>query len=237
MDGLQHHAIGLAALERYEEPGLYLLFDDGSELTLTAKEIKATAKRFLADPELLTPDMRRAAHYSPCEICPEKHSAKICHAILPYLPFIESTEHYLSHESVVAAWRAPGDEPLSLMRTDLQQALKYVAMLSLMSYCETGRQYEAYFREVNPLLPPEQIAEAVFRRLHVATAGNLTEMRQVVKRMALELLTTSRCQTRRIALISSSDAFLNAFVNVQTATELLLLDIQSQLEQLEAENP
>ena len=208
-------------LSTFEEPGWYLLWPDGNRLALTRPRIEDSTRQMLDDPERIPASVRAAAVYAPCDICPERDRAIICHAIKPVLPFIRDVDHCMSYERVTAVYREVDSEMLSVVETSMQDALRFVCLISLMQYCEVGRKYARYFAGVNPLLPASDIAAAVYRNLFVEAAGNQTEIAATIETMSKELLHTTRCQAERVRLVCKQDAFVNAYVATYTVVQLL----------------
>ena len=52
--------------------------------------------------------------------------------------------------------------------------------------------------------------------------GNLEEIKEMIKRFGEELKVSSANQVRGLNLVCKNDAFLNAFVNTQFVTQLLM---------------
>lgn len=140
----------LIAPSAFPDAGLYLLFPDGHRLDLTEDVISAAAQRFLGDPQRLPDHIRAAAEYQPCSICPQRNTAKICHAIVATLPFVDDVDRYVSNDKVTAVYRERGSAILEVSQTNMVEALKYLSTLSLMNYCEVGRKYFPYFQGVSP---------------------------------------------------------------------------------------
>jgi hypothetical protein len=212
-------------IDAFPEPGLYLLFPDGHRLDLTDEVIIAATRRFLADAQRLPPEVKAAAEFQLCSICPKRETAEICHAIMATLPFIDAVDRYLSYDSVTAVFRARGSDILHVSRTTMQEAIKYLAMLSVMHYCEVGRKFFPYFRGVNPLMPSEDIATQVFRNLYFDCRGNEDGIRAIINRMQTEIRVTTRCQMDRLRLICHNDVFLNALVAVHSTAAWLDFDL------------
>lgn len=213
----------------FSEPGLYLVMPDGERVVLTRKVIEQRTQALLDDPEALSPETRAAADYQPCDICPERDTAEICHAILTTLPFLDEIDRYMSYDRVTAIFRDPETHMLMLSETSMQEALQYISILSLVHYCEVGRKYSQFFEGINPLMPQLQIAAAVFRNMYMACQGDLQRISDTLQKMQEELMQTTQCQVKRLRLISKRDAFLNAFVATQSTTELLLMEIRDRL--------
>ncbi len=209
----------------FPDAGLYLLFPDGLRLDLTEDVIGRAAQRFLGDPMRLPDHVRAAAEYQPCSICPQRDTAKICHAIVATLPFVDDVDRYVSYDRVTAVYRERGSAIIEVSQTNMVEALKYLTMLSLMHYCEVGRKYFSYFLGVSPLMPAEQIALRVFHNLYFDCRGDLGKIRSIIAQMQEEIQVTTRCQMDRLRLICRNDAFLNALVNVHSTAGWLDYDL------------
>lgn len=218
--------------EDFEKPGLYLIFEDEDPLALTRENIDRIVTTYLNDSNLLPDSVKKAVEFAPCSICPERDTAKICHAILPILPFVEKTDQFYSHETVTAVYRAAEAMPLQIVDTTMQQALMFVAILSLTEYCETGLQFKQYFRGINPLMPADQIANTMFKNIYLDYQGDLEAISSLVQEMSSSFTTTSSCQIERLQLISRRDAFCNAFVNTQNTSAWLMMMIEDHIEDL-----
>lgn len=209
-------------MDRFTEPGLFLLFDDGRELLLTRRVVEAYKQRYLADPGLLPPEFRTAAEYRPCAVCPSRDTAVICHSIPTVFPFLEDLDRYISYERVTVVFRAepgehePGDAILHLTNTTMQRALQYVAILSLIYYCGVGRKYFKYFTGVIPFMDPGLIAERIYTNLYLDLRGDEGAINEIIARMRYEVDFTVRCQLKRLERLCRNDAFMNAFANMHT---------------------
>lgn len=203
------------------DPGLYLLWADGNRLGLTRAYIDSCSERMLADPCAIPLSVRAAATYKPCDICPERDRAVICHAIMPVLPFLLEVDNYMSYDRVTAVYREDGSDILNVVETSMQDALKFICILSVMQYCEVGRQYHHYFVGVNPLMPPDDMAQAVYRNIFMDAQGNRERIAETILRMREELLHTTRCQMARVKLVCQQDAFLNAYVATYVVIQIL----------------
>jgi len=207
--------------EKFSEPGLYLLFDDGMK------------QRYLKDPQLLPPSVRAAPAYAPCSVCPERDTALICHAIPTVFPFIEDMDRFLSHETVLAVFRpAPCDTSddssvLHVSRTSVQRALQYVSIMSLIDYCEVGRTYFKYFSGIIPLMDPLTIIERIYLSIYWDLRGDLPAIDALMVKMRTELDITVQCQLERLRLFCQSDVFPNAFVITHIVTQLLNADMET----------
>ena len=105
----------------------------------------------------------------------------------------------------------------------------------MIYHCEVGKKYSAYFEGVNPIMPQSHIANTVFLNLYLACKGNMQILESTLNTMQRELMQTVKCQMRRLQLICEGDAFLNAFVNTENTTEIMLLAVRSQARSLAEE--
>ena len=216
----------------FETPGLYLLLPDGTRVVLTREVIEKTTRALLDDPDAVPAHVRQAAEYQACSICPERDTAEICHAILPTLPFLEDIDRYMSYDKVTAVYREVDAGYIVVSETTMQNALQFVTILSLIHYCEVGQQYAEYFTGVNPLMPLESIGKAVFLNVYLACQGDVEQATALIDAMSKDILETARCQIKRLRLISSRDAFLNAFVNTELITRFVVKELNTQVAEM-----
>jgi len=212
-------------ISTFPDPGLYLLLPDGERLVLTRKSIEKTTRAMLDAPEIIPEHVRAATEYKPCDICPERDRAEICHAIMPTLPFFDDIDRYMSYDMVTAVYREGEEEVFVVCNARMADALQFVTILSLMSYCEVGQQYERYFEGINPLMPVDKIGKAVFLNIYLESEGDVGCVENVITKMSENILHTARCQTARLNLICKRDSFINAFVN----TDLIFQYIKNEL--------
>jgi hypothetical protein len=221
----------LVDFENYSDPGLYLHFEDGRILRLTRRFIEEMAQKYLSDPGLLPQAIREAPAYAPCEICPKRETAQICHAIPTVFPFIEDMNRFLSFQKVVAVFRSEPEEDhsegeLTVSHTSVQRALQYVSILSLMGYCEVGLTYYKYFTGIVPIMNPLALIERVYLNIFWDMKGNQEAIHALIAKMHQDLDFTLNCQLSRLQLFCKSDAFLNAFVNTHVITQFLEGDME-----------
>lgn len=209
----------------FPDPGLYLLLPDGGRLVLTRESIEKTTRAMLDAPDSIPAHVRAATEYKPCDICPERDSAEICHAIMPTLPFFDDIDRYMSYDMVTAVYREGEEEVFVVCKSRMADALQFVTILSLMNYCEVGQQYGLYFEGVNPLMPVDKIGKAVFLNIYLESEGDIDSIQNIINKMAENILHTAKCQTARLNLICKRDAFINAFVN----TDLIIQYIKNEL--------
>jgi len=214
----------------YPDPGLYLLYPDGSRLDLTRDHIEALTREILDDPSRIPPHLKAATEYEACAICPERYRAEICHSIMTTLPFMDEIDRHMSYDRVTAVFRSPEDNILHVVETTMQEALKYVTILALVHYCEVGRGYDMYFKGVDPLMPPQEIAAHVYRNIFFDMDGDLRATEAVILKMHEDIQLTTSCQVKRLQLISTRDAFANAFIATFAVIEMLFLELQRRVE-------
>lgn len=214
---------------QFPEPGLYLLFPDGQRIDLTLRHIEEVTAAYLSDSTLIPASVKAAAAYQLCDICPERHRAKICHAIMPALPFVQRFNSYMSYDLVTAVYREDEQPILQVAETSMQRALQFISILSMTRYCEIGRCYAHNFNGVNPLMPITRIAELVFSNMYVHHQGNLSAIHKEITHMQEQTLTIAGCQINRLRLISKSDALANAFANTQTITHVIFFQVKDHI--------
>lgn len=204
-------------------------------MSLTRDFIDKTKQRYLQDPQLLPPAVRATPAYAPCSVCPEQHTALICHAIPTVFPFIEDLDRFLSYEAVTAIFRSESSNSsdtsldLHVSRTSVQRALQYISILSVIFYCEVGRHYFKYFAGVSPLMDPLAVIERIYLNIYWDLRGDMPAIEALLAKMRHELDITIRCQVERLRLFCKSDAFPNAFVLTHIVTQFLAADIESLL--------
>lgn len=226
-------------IDAFSEPGLYLRPPGDAWLALTRPEIERRMQAMLDDPTSIPPEIRAATDYQPCEVCPEKESAVICHAIMTTLPFAAEIDRYVSFQNVTALYREPPFDTnapggVYVRVTSMQEALQYISMLSLLFYCEVGKKYYACFDNVNPLMPSDAISRTVFANVYLHCAGDQQAIQAMLTQMTEEILHTARCQIKRLQLICKQDAFINAIVGTHTTVQMIMNNLHGLYEGVHA---
>jgi hypothetical protein len=214
----------------FEKPGLYLLFSDGSKLILTKENIELTVETYWNDITKIPVRVRKATEFERCYFCPLKGIEDMCDAIRPTIPFLEIVDKYVSFDKVTAVYRDDNKDILYISSTTMQQALKYVSMLSLMRYCRKGRTYWRYFWGINPLMNGRETASRLYLNLAFLHNFNMDEINKVISKFKEEIKITSKNQVARMNLVCQNDAFSNSFVNTQIITEILSMNLDRALE-------
>lgn len=218
-------------LAECQEDGLYLFFDDADALRLTRVKIEEFSRRLWDDDGGLPAEMREAVEFRRCPICPQVEQAGFCEAVLPPLTFVQEVDRYVSFDRVIAVYRGRDDPVLHVSLTTMQQALRYVAFMSLLSYCSNGRKYWRYFNGVVPLMDSRELANRVYLNIYWLHRGDRQQIAAFIQQFKRELLLTMKHQITRLSLVCANDAFMNAYANTQAAIEYLAMDIERRLEE------
>jgi hypothetical protein len=216
--------------KEFEKPGLYLIFSDGSKLILTKENIELTVETYWNDITKIPLQVRKAIEFQRCYFCPLKRIEDMCDAIRPTIPFLEIVDKYVSFDKITAVYRDENKDILYISSTTMQQALKYVSILSLMHYCRKGRTYWRYFWGINPLMHGREIASRLYLNLIFLHNCNMDEINKVILKFKEEIKITSKNQVARMNLVCQNDAFSNSFVNTQIITEILSMNLDKALE-------
>ena len=214
--------------------GLYLMFENGKSLALTFEGVEERSRRVLSDPQKVPLKVLEAEAFQLCDICPKRGSGDTCHAIRPILAVFDCVEGYPSYAPVTAVYSAARDgkdRQVITTSTTLQRALQYVSLLSVMYYCELGKEYWKYFQGIHPLMHIEDMVIRVYLNMFWACGGDRERVRVLVERFHNEITTTTQCQLARLRLISYSDALINALILTQIASEFLVDNAEELIKQ------
>lgn len=213
-------------LSDYKEKGLYLLFKDSTRLILTKSNIEKTAAEYWSNPSKIPQAVKQTVEFQRCSFCPLKNRDDFCDALRPILPFLDVVDKYVSIDEVTAIYKGEEKELLRVSYTTMQEALKYLSILSLPQYCQIGRKYWKYFYGAIPLMNPKEIAGRGYLNAYWLHDGNRDKIINTFETFREDITATSQNQVKRLSLICKNDAFLNAFVNTQVITEFLNMDIE-----------
>jgi len=208
----------------YEQEGLYIILEDSRPLALTRSNIEQTAKKFWEDPGKINSKVKAAAEFQRCDFCPLRKTGGLCDAIRPTFPFLDALDKYLSHNQVTAVYKEDKGG-LCVHRTTMQQALRYLSVLSLVYYCQVTRKYWKHFWGIMPLMGAQEIAARLYLNFFYLNDGSKRAASKSISRFKEEITITSRNQVKRMNLVCDKDAFMNAFVNTQIITDILSFDI------------
>jgi hypothetical protein len=227
--GMKENKILQLNLNNYEQKGLYLLFEDSTLLSLTENEIATVSKKYWADTTRIPSEVREAADFGLCQICPEKGKKGICFALHPVLPFLDVVDKYASYDKVTAVYKGNDKDLMYVSDTTLAHALQYISVLSLMYYCRTGRKYWRYYYGVNPLMGVRATKNRLYLNIYWLHKGNLEKINKFISEFKKEIRVTSESQARRMRMLCKNDAFTNAFANIHIATEILSFNMEDAL--------
>lgn len=204
------------------KPGsLYLIFDDGTRVDFIEEEIREKGYRFLDDPSLVPDSVRKAAEFQRCSVCPERHQQGYCHALLPTLSSIEKIDKYPSFTPVTSIYKDRFSDELIIRQSSLQEALHCISILSLIYYCELGRECRDLFFKVNPIMDPQDVAARIYLNLYWQSGADEQKIAQKLGKFIKEIKVTIDCQVQRLRLICKKDAFINAFTITHVLTTML----------------
>jgi hypothetical protein len=206
----------------FEKEGLYLLFPDSTRLELTKENIEKVTDRYWQDPTKIPEDKRKAVEFQKCYFCPHKNEEDICDSIRPMLPFLDIVDQYVSYDKIIAVYKGSEDKLVHVKATSMQDALKYVSILSLLRYNLVLQKYWKYYYGIIPIMGGREVATRVYLNMYWLHRGNLEEIKEVIKRFGEELRVSSTNQVKRLNLVCKNDAFVNAFVNTQLVTQFLV---------------
>ena len=209
-------------LSDFEKEGLYLLFPDSTKLELTKENIEKVTNSYWQDPTKIPEDKRKAVEFQKCYFCPHKNKEDICDSIRPMLPFLDIVDKYVSYDKVIAVYKGNEERLVHIRATTMQDALKYVSILSLLRYNLVLQKYWKYYNGIIPIMGGKEVATRVYLNMYWLHKGNLEEIKEMIKRFGEELRVSSTNQVRRLNLVCKNDAFMNAFVNTQLVTQFLI---------------
>ena len=224
-------------LDLCSEEGLYLIFDDSVILPLTRDKIHKASTEFWLDSDRISDKVKQAAEFQRCDLCPLNKIGGLCDAIRPTMPFLDDIDKYFSYDQVTSVYN-DGRNNLTINRTTMQEALKYLSILSLMHYCRLGRTYWKYFIGITPTMTPKQIAYQLYLNFYYLNDGKPRRIKKALSTFCDQITITCRNQVKRMNLACKNDVFMNAFVNTQLITQILSLDFDKTItEQFDSARP
>jgi hypothetical protein len=103
----------------------------------------------------------------------------------------------------------------------MQEALKYLSIISLFDYCEIGKLYKKYYYGIIPLCDSKTIAKKIYlnmffinsQRYKSSMALNdfYDKNKEFIEEFISKITIISENQIKRIQLVCNSDAFINAY--------------------------
>ncbi len=212
-------------LNQFKRKGLYLILDNSTKIAFTDDNIKKITHDFWTNK--ISNDIKKSIEFQKCAFCPLKENNDLCDAIKPILPLIEVVKRYNSYDKTIAVY-TNDKNIIHVSHTTMQEALKYLSMISLFNYCEVGKLYKKYFYGINPLSTPAEISKKLYINAFWINK-NLTASKKSIKELKKTVLTISRNQIKRINLICKKDSLINAYVNTHTAIDLISIDIEEEI--------
>ena len=217
--------------QAFKEPGLYLFPDNGKPIVLTERRVRCFSEALVDDAERLPTSVWETKEFERCEFCPGRETGGMCQAMTPILTLFDELDAYVSFDAVTAVFRDENSDVIYAARTDMQGALKYVAMMSLMRYCRRGLEFWRYFRGIQPLMTPREIAETMYLNMYWLFNGDSDKIGDAARDLKETVVTTARRQEDRLAKICKNDALMNAYVETHAATMYLTMDIERLLKE------
>lgn len=208
-------------LNEFPGEGLYLLFPDGGRMDFVRRKIDTLAEEYWADPGKIPEEIKRQADFMPCHHCPHHDEVVLCLGLRPLLPYVESVDRYASCDKVTAVFRGNGSNVLHVCHTNMQNALKYLSILSMMHYCEMGDRYRQYFAGVIPLMSAKEMSARIYANIYLHNNGDSGKITSEIASLRAEVLGSSVCLVKRLNMICKKDALINAFINTSAIVESL----------------
>lgn len=216
-------------LNDFEEEGLYLIFPDSSRIVLTRNNIQRVTKEFWENPEKISPKAKEAIEFQRCSFCPLKGQKDFCDALRPVLPFLEIIDQYVSFDTVTAVYKGKNKDLYYVADTTMQEALKFVSIMSLMEYCQIGRKYWKYYLGIIPFMSGQEMARSLYLDIYWLNKGDMEAIKKTITLFEEQIRITSGNQIKRMGLICKNDVFMNLFVKMQAPTTLLSMNIENSL--------
>jgi hypothetical protein len=216
-------------LSDFEKEGLYLLFPDSTKLEFTKENIEKVTESYWHDPTKIPEDKRKAIEFQKCYFCPHRSEEDICDSIRPILPILDIVDKYVSYDEVIAIYKSSDDRSVHLRATTMQDAMKYVSILSLLRYNLVLQKYWKYYYGILPIMNGREVATRVYLNMYWLHRGRLEEIKEMIKRFREELKVSSTNQVKRLNLVCKNDVFTNAFVNTQLVGDFLSMDMENAL--------
>ncbi len=155
-------------LSKIKENRLYLYFqtDNGEKsippIVLTEKAVTQTASIYWNDPDKISPDLKAMKSFQPCSLCSHFEKEVLCLALYPVLSVLESSDNFSSYDKVIAIYKEKDNDIIYVSETDMQNALKYISIMSLIHFCDAGIKYSKYFHGIVPIIKIEDFAKKLY---------------------------------------------------------------------------
>ncbi|MFA5118942.1 MAG: hypothetical protein WC695_08880 [Candidatus Omnitrophota bacterium] len=209
------------SLDNFKQEGLYLIFPDSTRVELTGSNIQSITKQYWDNPQAIPERTKEAIDFQRCSFCPLKNQFDLCDALRPVLPLLNEVDKYASFEKVTAVYRGTDVSLYHIADTPIQEALRFISILSLMQYCQIGRKFWQFYFDIIPLMSGEEIARRMYLNIYWLCKGDQQEVDKTIASFEGRIRITSTNQVKRMNLICKKDAFMNAFANSQAIIMLL----------------
>lgn len=207
----------------FNDPGLYIEIDKNPPIMLTNESIEEVTIQYWKDPKKIPAMIKNHPTFEKCPNCPFGDTDQLCAAIQPILPLIETTDYFKSFSKIRASYRSHDDNALYVLETSCQNVFKYIATISLMNFCGTGRKYWKYYFGIHPLMSDAKIASKLYLNIFWLNNGDINKVNTAIEHFSNVIKDVSQRQMKRLRLIVKSDVLLNSIVQSQAITELLYL--------------
>ncbi len=227
-------------LNEYEQPGLYIYFEDSTRLVLTRENTDRITREYWMDPDKIPQNVKEAVSFQRCDFCPLKAKEDFCDALHPTLPLLAVIDKFSSFDKVTVIYKGENKDLYHVSDTTLQRALRYISNLSLISYCRIGRKYRKYYSGIIPIMETDEIVNRMYLNMYWIHRGNENTVNNTISTMRKEITMTTQNQLERLRLICKNDAFLNAYVLTHMVTDVLYefgdKRLKDQLEQFDPQH-
>ncbi|KJJ83856.1 hypothetical protein OMAG_002277 [Candidatus Omnitrophus magneticus] len=217
-------------LNMFNETGIYILLNDESWLALTRENIEKITQDYWNNVHKFSDKIKEMIEFQRCQLCPAKGGKDFCDALRPILPLLEIIDEYNSFDKISAVYKSNTDKIYYVSNTTIQEALQYIAILSLTQYCQLGKKYWKYYLGTVPLMNGQEVSKRIYLNIYWLCKGDKEVIQKIIKEFSETMRIIARTQVRRLNLICKNDAFMNAFINAHVITEMLDLNIENILE-------
>jgi hypothetical protein len=209
--------------------GLHLYCANGDYLNLSCDNIKQLADEWWNNPEKIPEHIRQNDHFKTCEVCPYRGKNVFCSAMKPLLPFLEALNKFSSYDTATAIYVKDG---ILICASDvpMQNALQYVVNLALFEYCEDAKQFRKYFQGITPFMAADEVARIIFQNVYCQYKGDKDKVQAEIEKMNYDITNTTTSCVKRLNVLCSSDAFMNAYIGTQATVALMLARLHKYLE-------
>lgn len=216
-------------VNEFDKEGLYLVFPDSTRIILTREHIQRITKEYWANPKKIPSNVKAAIEFQRCPFCYLKGNNDFCDALRPILPLLDIIDKFVSFDEITAIYKRDESSLYYSAITTMQDALRFISIISLMQYCQIGKSYWKYYFGIIPLTGGHEMANRMYKNIYFLNKGDAEKVKKIIETFHEQLTIMSANQVKRLNLICKNDAFMNAFVNTQTISTFLSMDIENHL--------